>query len=47
MDEAEKAEAIRLEESVVADSPSPLHLVEDLEAQDEARKNLAAWKKGA
>lgn len=46
-DEAEKAEAIRLEESVVADSPSPFHLVEDLAAQDEARKNLAAWKKGA
>ncbi len=46
-DEKEKAEAVRLEESVVADSPSPLHLVEDLNAQEAARRNLAAWKKGA
>ncbi len=46
-DDQEKAEAIRLEESVAAESPSPLHLVEDLNTQDLARKNLAAWKKGA
>jgi hypothetical protein len=46
-EENEKAEAVKLEQSVVADSPSPLHLVEDLRTQDEARQNLAAWKKGA
>jgi hypothetical protein len=36
--------AIRIEKELVADSPSPGHLVEDLAIQDEARKNLAAWK---
>lgn len=42
-----KAEAIALEESIVADSPSPQHLVEDLKIQDDAKANLAAWKKAA
>lgn len=41
----EKAEAIKLEESVVAGAPSPGHLVEDLSTQEDAAKNLAAWKK--
>ncbi len=43
----EKAEAVKLEEAIVADSPSPFHLVEDLNTQEQARKNLEAWKKGA
>jgi tetratricopeptide (TPR) repeat protein len=43
----EKAEAIRLEEAILVESPSPLHIVEDLTIQDAARANLAAWKKGA
>lgn len=42
-----RAEAIRIEKELVADSPSPAHLVEDLAIQDEAKKNLAAWKAGA
>jgi tetratricopeptide (TPR) repeat protein len=42
---AEKAEAIRIEEEIVADSPSPGHLVEDVHIMIEARKNLAKWKK--
>ncbi len=46
-DPAEKAEAVTLEEAVVSESPSPLHLIEDLTVQDAARANLAAWKKGA
>jgi hypothetical protein len=43
----EKAEAVTLEEAVVAASPSPQHLVEDLNIQEAARANLAAWKKAA
>lgn len=39
-----KAEAIRLERELLAESPSPGHLVEDVAIQAEARKNLAAWK---
>jgi hypothetical protein len=42
---AERAEAIRIEESLAADAPSPGHLVEDLSTQEEARKNLLKWKK--
>jgi len=42
---AEKAEAIQLEEGIVADSPSPGHLVEDLSIMIEARKDLNKWKK--
>ncbi len=41
---AERAEAVRIEEKVVADSPSPGHLVEELAIQEEARRNLAKWK---
>jgi len=41
---AERAEAIRIEEKIVADSPSPGHLVEELAIQVEAKKNLAKWK---
>ena len=42
---AERAEAVRIEEKVLADAPSPGHLVEDLSIQEEAKKNLARWKK--
>ncbi len=41
---AERAEAIAIEEAVVADAPSPGHLVEELAIQEEARKNLVKWK---
>jgi len=41
---AERAEAARIEEKVVADAPSPGHLVEELAIQEEARKNLAKWR---
>lgn len=44
-DAADRSEAIRIEESLVADGPSPGHLVEELAIQEEARKNLARWKK--
>ncbi len=44
---AGKAEAIRIETELVADTPSPDHLVEDLAIQDEAKRNLAAWKAGS
>jgi hypothetical protein len=40
-----KAEAVDLEENIVKDTPSPQHLVEELKIQDDARANLAAWKK--
>jgi hypothetical protein len=42
---AERAEAVRIEEKLVADAPSPGHLVEDLSLQEEAKKDLANWKK--
>ena len=42
---AERTEAVKIEESLAADGPSPGHLVEDLSTQEEARKNLAKWKK--
>lgn len=42
---AEKAEAIKIEEEIAADSPSPGHLVEDLAILIQARNNLARWKK--
>jgi tetratricopeptide (TPR) repeat protein len=41
----ERAEAIKIEEGVVADSPSPGHLVEELAIQIDAKKDLAKWKK--
>ena len=43
----EKTEAIALEEALVADAPSPQHLIEEVKTQDDARRNLAAWKKVA
>jgi tetratricopeptide (TPR) repeat protein len=42
---AERAEAIRIEAELVADTASPSHLIEDLAIQDEARKNLLMWKR--
>ncbi len=41
----EKAEAVQIEEKLVSESPSPGHLVEDLATQEQARTNLAEWKK--
>jgi hypothetical protein len=43
----EKAEAIKLEQSVVSDAPSPGSLVENLSVQEDARKDLEAWTKAA
>jgi tetratricopeptide (TPR) repeat protein len=42
---AERAEAVGIEEKLLADSPSTGHLVEDRAVQQEARKDLASWKK--
>lgn len=42
---AERSEAITIEEGLVADVPSPGHLVEEFAIQEEARRNLAAWRK--
>jgi len=42
---SEKEEAIRLEEQVLETPPSPDHLVEELHVQDDAKRNLALWKK--
>jgi hypothetical protein len=39
------SEAVKIEESVAADAPSPQHLVEDVAIQDQARTNLDAWRK--
>jgi tetratricopeptide (TPR) repeat protein len=41
---AGKREAIRIEREILADAPSPGHLVEDVAIQAEATRNLAAWK---
>jgi len=46
-DDKEVAEAIALEEGILKDAPSPLHLVEELKIQEDARNNVAAWKKAA
>jgi hypothetical protein len=43
----EKTEALQIEEKLLSDSPSPGHLVEDLAIQEQARTNLADWKKSA
>ncbi|HZI66921.1 MAG TPA: hypothetical protein VFF17_10185 [Thermoanaerobaculia bacterium] len=43
---AGKAEAIRIEKEILADAPSPGHLVEDTSIQAEAKRNLAAWGGG-
>lgn len=42
---AEKTEAVGILERLLADAPSPAHLVEDLKIQDDARADLAKWKK--
>jgi tetratricopeptide (TPR) repeat protein len=42
---AEHAEAIGIEEKLLADPPSSGHLVEDLAVQQEARRDLASWRK--
>jgi len=42
---AEAKEAVAILERLVADGPSPTHLVEDLNIQEDARKDLAQWKK--
>jgi hypothetical protein len=42
---AERAEAIEILQQLVADGPSPAHLVEDLKIQDDARADLQKWKK--
>ena len=42
-DRPAREEAIRIEQEVVADAPSPAHLVEDVAVQEEAKKHLAAW----
>lgn len=41
---AERSEAIRIVERLVADAPSPTRLVEDLHTQEKAARDLAAWK---
>lgn len=46
-DAKEKTDAIALEEALVADAPSPQHLIEEIKTQEDARQNLAAWKKAA
>src|SRR5262245_8908976 len=46
-DAKEQAEAVTLEEGLVADLASPQRLVEELTMQEMARANLAAWKKAS
>jgi tetratricopeptide (TPR) repeat protein len=41
----ERAEAIALEERIIASRPDPSHAVEELAIQRTARTNLEAWKK--
>jgi tetratricopeptide (TPR) repeat protein len=40
---AERTEAVRIEKELVADAPSPDHLIEDLAIQEEAKRDLRAW----
>ena len=42
----EKAEAIKIEQALVADAPSPGSLVENLSVQEDARRDLDSWTKG-
>ena len=42
---AARAEATVIEEGLLAEVASPAHLVEELAIQDEARRNLATWRK--
>ncbi|HEY1433865.1 MAG TPA: hypothetical protein VGG65_00740 [Thermoanaerobaculia bacterium] len=46
-DAKEQAEAVAIEEALIADSPSPQKIVEELTMQELARQTLAAWKKAA
>lgn len=46
-DEKEQAEAVAMEERLIADSPSPQKIVEELTMQELARQSLAAWKKAS
>ena len=41
----QRAEAVRIEESIVALTPDPVHLVEVRAIQHAARENIEAWKK--
>jgi hypothetical protein len=41
---SEKSEAINLVQKLIADGPSPAHLVEDLNTQNNARADLEKWK---
>jgi hypothetical protein len=41
------SEAIRIEKELLADEPSPGHLVEDIAIQEEARRDLIAWGDGS
>ncbi|HMA18154.1 MAG TPA: hypothetical protein VKS03_06925 [Thermoanaerobaculia bacterium] len=43
---SEREEAVRIEKALVADSPSPSHLVEDVAIQEDARERLLAWAAG-
>jgi hypothetical protein len=43
----EKAEAIAIEKALVADTPTPGHLVEDVGIQEEAKKDLLSWTGGS
>jgi hypothetical protein len=40
---AERGEAIRIARALVAEKPSPEHLVEEWKIQDDARRNLRTW----
>jgi hypothetical protein len=44
---AERAEAVGLLERLVSEAPSPARLVEDLRSQEDAARDLAAWKASA
>jgi hypothetical protein len=41
---AERAEAVRLAKELTADAPSPSRLIEELRIQEQASKDLRAWK---
>jgi hypothetical protein len=41
---ADRQEAVRIERGVVADAPSPGHVVEELAIQERAKRNLEVWK---
>ena len=41
---AERSEAVRLAKELAADAPSPSRLIEELRLQEQAAKDLRAWK---